>query len=154
VLSLVVTFEEFAAAIGPRLRAALVGAFGPNVGLDAASEALAYGWEHWERIGAMDNPAGYLYRVGQTAARRAFRPQRFLPVPPTEELPDIEPRLVPALEALTEPQRVCVVMVHAYGWGHTDVAEVLEISPSSVRTHVSRALANLHEALEGTRHGE
>lgn len=153
-LSLHVTFEEFATATGPRLRAALVGAFGPNAGLDAASEALAYGWEHWERLRAMDNPAGYLYRVGQTAARRAVRPHGYLPVPTPVEVPEVEPRLVPALEALTEPQRVCVVMVHAYGWGHTDVAELLEISPSSVRTHVSRALANLHDALEGTHHGE
>jgi RNA polymerase sigma-70 factor (ECF subfamily) len=153
-LSLHVTFDEFAAATGPRLRAALVGAFGPDVGLDAAAEALAYGWEHWTRLGAMDNPAGYLYRVGQTAARRASRPHGFLPVPPPVEVPAVEPGLVPALEALTEPQRVCVVMVHAYGWGPTDVADLLEISPSSVRTHVSRALANLHDALEATHHGE
>jgi DNA-directed RNA polymerase specialized sigma24 family protein len=149
-----VTFEEFASAMGPKLRAALVGAYGPNVGIDAAAEALAYGWENWQRVGTMENPTGYLYRVGQTAARRAHRPQGFLPAPSSTDVPDFEPRLLPALEALSEPQRVCVVMVHAYGWGQTDVAELLEVSPSTVRSHLARALANLHHALEGTPHAD
>jgi hypothetical protein len=46
---MVVTYEEFVAADGPRLRAGLVAAYGPEVGIEAASEALAYGWEHWHR---------------------------------------------------------------------------------------------------------
>jgi predicted RNA polymerase sigma factor len=71
----VVTFEEFAATFGVRLRAGLVAAFGPDAGVDAAAEALAYGWQNWNRVGAMDNPSGYLYRVGRTAARRARRPR-------------------------------------------------------------------------------
>jgi hypothetical protein len=29
-------------------------------GRDAAADALAYGWEHWERIKDMKNPIGYL----------------------------------------------------------------------------------------------
>jgi hypothetical protein len=32
---------------------------------------LAYGFEHWGKVGPMANPAGYLYRVGQSEARRA-----------------------------------------------------------------------------------
>ena len=35
-----VTFEEFAVEHGPRIRAGLVFAFGPEAGLDGASEAL------------------------------------------------------------------------------------------------------------------
>jgi DNA-directed RNA polymerase specialized sigma24 family protein len=73
VLSLAVAFEDFAATVGLHLRVALVAAYGPEVGLDAAAEAIAYGWQHWERVGVMSNPAGYLYRVGQSAARREFR---------------------------------------------------------------------------------
>ncbi len=150
----VVRFEEFAATIGVRLRAGLVAAFGPDVGVDAAAEALAYGWQNWNRVGAMDNPSGYLYRVGQTAARRARRPQGFLPTPPDTDLPDFEPRLLPALEALSDAQRVCVVMVHAYGWGQTEVADLLDVSPSTVRTHLARALTHLQNALEVRRHAE
>jgi RNA polymerase sigma-70 factor (ECF subfamily) len=149
-----VTFEEFASTVGKRLRAGLVAAYGPDLGLDVTAEALAYGWEHWPRVSAMENPAGYLYRVAQTAARRAQRRHGFLPAPSSPDLPDFEPRLLPALEELTEIQRTCVVMVHAYGWGQTEVAELLEISPSSVRTHIARALDRLQRALEVSNHAE
>jgi RNA polymerase sigma-70 factor (ECF subfamily) len=145
------TFEEFAETAGRRLRAGLIAAHGPQVGLEAAADALAYGWEHWERLSHMENPAGYLYRVGQTAARRANRPLRLLPEPPPGELADFEPRLLPALEHLTEHQRVTVVLVCAFGWLQSEVAGLLEISHSSVRTHLARALAKLGEELEVSR---
>lgn len=153
-LSVDVTFTEFAAAFGPRLRAGLIAAYGPDLGVDAAAEALAYGWEHWQRVGAMENPAGYLYRVGQTAARRSNRPHVLLPAPPAAEIADFEPALLPALASLSEAQRVCVVLVHAFGWGQVDVAELLEISTSSVRTHLSRGIARLHTALEVSPHAD
>jgi DNA-directed RNA polymerase specialized sigma24 family protein len=130
----------------------LVAAYGPEVGADAAAEALAYGWEHWSRLAAMANPAGYLYRVGQTAARRARRPQGYLPAPASDELPEVEPRLVPALEELTEMQRTCVLLVHAFGWSQTETAELLDVDPSTVRTHLARGLGKLQAALEVERH--
>ncbi len=148
------TFEEFASTVGKRLRAGLIAAYGPDLGLDVTAEALAYGWEHWPRVSAMENPAGYLYRVAQTAARRAHRRHGFLPPASSPDIQDFEPRLLPALEELTETQRTCVVMVHAYGWGQTEVAELLEISPSSVRTHIARALDRLQRALEVSNHAE
>ena len=150
----VVTFEEFAGTTGVSLRAGLIAAFGPDSGIDAAAEALAYGWEHWDRIGPMENPSGYLYRVGQTAARRARRPQGFLPCRPLTTCPTSRPRLLPALEALSEAQRVCVVMVHAFGWGQTEIAELLDVSPSTVRTHLARALAHLQHELEVSHHAD
>ncbi len=143
-----VTFEEFASDSARRVRAALVVAYGPDVGMDAAAEAMAYGWENWDRLQAMGNPAGYMFRVGQTAARKLNRPQGLLPGPEPHRLPDVEPGLVPALNQLSEQQRICVVLVHAYGWPQVEVAEVLEVSAQTVRTHCSRAIARLQSALE------
>jgi len=130
------------------LRAGLVAAYGPDVGADAAASALAYAWENWDRVSVMTNPAGYLFRVGQTAARRSRTKQGFLPEPAPTELPAFEPGLVPALESLTEPQRSAVLLVHAFGWSQADAAELLEVSPSTVRTHLSRGLKKLQTALE------
>src|SRR5262245_31081588 len=144
------TFEEFAASSGRRLRAGLIAAYGLQTGTEAAADALAYGWEHWARLELMANPVGYLYRVGQTAARRINRPSRAFPAPPPEELPEVEPRLIPALERLSEQQRVAVVLTCAYGWLQSEVAELLEISESSVRTHRTRALSRLAQELEVT----
>jgi RNA polymerase sigma factor (sigma-70 family) len=149
-----VSFDDFVARVGPRLRAGLVAAYGPEVGSEATSEALAYGWEHRVRLEQMENPAGYLYRVGQTAARRSRRPQGYLPPPRSAELPDFEPALLPALEALSDLQRVCVVMVHAYGWTQTEVAELLDVTPSTVRTHLARGLSRLQERMEVAHHGD
>lgn len=147
-LSLGVTFEEFAERDGARLRAGLVAAYGPQVGADAAAEALAYGFEHWGRLGEMENPAGYLYRVGQTAARREFRPHGYLPQRAAEGEPAFEPALVPALESLTEPQRVGVVLVHGLGWTLRETADLLGVEVSTLRTHITRALTKLRNVLE------
>lgn len=147
-LYLHVSFDGFVRDHGPRLRAGLIAAYGPDVGVDAAAEALAYGWEHWDRISQMGNPAGYLYRVGQTAARSLRRPSPMLPTPAPSEVEEFDPDLLPALEALSESQRVCVVLVHAYGWGQTETAELLGVSPSTVRTHLTRGLNRLHKTLE------
>lgn len=145
-----VTFEEFSRRDSTRLRAALVAAYGPDVGADATAEALAYGFEHWDRVGAMENPAGYLYRVGQTEARRQFRPSGYMPVVAAAGLPAFEPGLAPALESLSEPQRVSVVTVHALGWTLREAAELLDVDVSTVRTHIARAMSKLRTALEVT----
>jgi RNA polymerase sigma factor (sigma-70 family) len=149
-----VTFEEFAGSEGIRLRAALVAAYGAQAGLDAAAEAIAYGWEHWERLRSMDNPTGYLYRVGQHSARRSPRKTAYLPAPSLEELPSFDPGLLPALAALTESQRVAVVLVHGYGWSQTETARLLDVSHATVRTHLGRAIANLQKALEVREHAD
>ncbi len=147
------TFEEFVGTAGRRLRAGLIAAYGPQTGIEAAADALAYGWENWERLSTMDNPAGYLYRVGQTHARRSRRPEPCFPIPPPAELADFEPGLLPALERLSEHQRVVVVLTCAYRWHQAEVAELLSISPSSVRTHLARALDKLADELKVSRHG-
>ena len=148
VLSRDVEFEEFVANAGPRLRGALVAAYGSDPGLDAAAEALAYAWEHWDRLSKMENPAGYLYRVGQSCARRTFKEPAILPTPEHCVLPDFEPQLLPALGKLSENQRVVVVLVHGFGWRHVEVAELLCIEPGTVRTHLARGLCRLQEDFE------
>jgi DNA-directed RNA polymerase specialized sigma24 family protein len=96
----------------------------------------------------MENPAGYLYRVGQTAARFEFRPQGFLPQRAASGDPVFEPGLAPALESLTESQRVGVVLVHGLGWTLREAADLLEVEVSTLRNHIQRAIAKLRSALE------
>ena len=55
------------------LRTTLTAALGSDVGREAAAEALAYGWEHWDRVSALENPAGYLYPVGRDLGGRRRR---------------------------------------------------------------------------------
>jgi DNA-directed RNA polymerase specialized sigma24 family protein len=57
-------FEGFVRESEPRLRCALVAAYGFEEGRDATAEAFAYAWEHWERVRQMPNALGYLFRAG------------------------------------------------------------------------------------------
>ncbi|MEM9035759.1 MAG: sigma factor-like helix-turn-helix DNA-binding protein [Actinomycetota bacterium] len=141
---------ELLAEIEPRLRAGLVAAYGPDDGTEAAAEAMAWAWEHRDRIVELDNPAGYLFRVGQTAVRRGRRTHRWLPPAPDVELPDVEPRLFDAIDELTEQQRVSVLLVHALGWRQVDVAELLAVSPSTIAAHLRAGMRRLRHALEVT----
>lgn len=141
-------FVGFVSEMEPRLRRALSAAFGSEVGREATAEALAYGWEHWDRVGAMKNPAGYLYRVGRKLGRR-MRPRRPLgdPIPAASGDVWFEPGLAAALAGLSDKQRVVVSLLHAFEWSMTEVADLLGISKSTVQSYESRAMKKLHDAL-------
>jgi DNA-directed RNA polymerase specialized sigma24 family protein len=142
-------FDRFAAAYGPRLYEALVPVAGIDAAHDAASEALLYAWRNWERVQRLDNPQGYLYVMARRrAVRDRHRPSPLLPTPPSVELPDVEPKLAAALEQLSEMQRQVVYLVDGFGWGLTDVARILDITLSTVRTHHARGLDRLRTHLK------
>ena len=140
-------FEAFYADTEPRLRRALVAALGPVRGREGASEAIAYAWEHWDRVQHMERPVAYLFRVGQTRTRDRTARVVF-PSPVGADMPWIEPALPRALESLSEHQRVSVVLTHGFGWTQREVAELLGIATSSVQNHVERAVAKFRAALE------
>lgn len=145
--SLEETFTSFVREIEPQLRWSLVARFGPDRGREAAAAALAYGWEHWERIEAMDNPAGYLYRVGQRQGTRRWRRPVF-PIPPHQSEPWVEPGLPDALARLSGRQRTAVVLVYCFSWTHEEVSDLMSVSVSTVRNHLARGMAKLRTALE------
>lgn len=144
---IVVDFEEFAIEVEPRLFRALVAAFGPEIGAEACAEAMAFAWEHWERVSNRPNPAGYLWGVGRNKALRRPREQVSFPTPTATFEPWVEPALAPALSALSERQRVAVLLVHGSGWTHREVAEFVGVTASSVQRHVERAMAKLRRAM-------
>jgi len=140
------SFTLFAKQVEPRLRHALAAVFGQEKARDATAEALAYGWEHWDRIRVMDNPAGYLYRVGRHAHKlRRIRPE-FLPIP-NPKFPDIEPALPKAMASLSEQQRTAVVLCYGLEWTRQEVADLLGVSINSVGAHLSRGLTKLRSHL-------
>ncbi len=147
-------FDVFVKQVEPGLRRALVAGFGVEVGRDATVDALAWAWQHWARVEGMRNPGGYLYRVGQTAARRALRASRrespLFREPSVGGEPMIEPALEASLLGLTRKQRVAVLLVHGYGYSLSEAAAVMGCGTSTVRNHVSRALGQLRSAIGDT----
>jgi len=141
------TFARFVEEVEPRLSYALAASYGPEVGAEVTADAFAWAWEHWARVQEMENAAGYLYRVGQSRARWYHRPRVLFTRLPSVDSPDLSPELLPALEQLTRNQRVCVVMIHGLGYSEREVADLLQLSRRSVRTHATRGLKLLRSAL-------
>ena len=124
--------------------------YGIDVGVDAAADAMAYAWEHWDAVSAMANPTGYLWRVGQTSAGRQHRWRRAPHLPP-EVVADgaaFEPGLPAALQRLRPDERVAVVLVHGYSWSYAEVGDLLGVPVTTVRNHVHRGMHRLRRALE------
>jgi DNA-directed RNA polymerase specialized sigma24 family protein len=156
---------HFAGVVGrvePGLRRALVAAYGVEVGTEATADALAWAWEHLERVDRMDNAGGYLWRVGQTSARRSARHARW-------EAPGLgaswssgssgsdpwaaadhelfDPALPAALARLTPRQRTAVLLVHGYGYTLAEAAAAMGCGVSSLRNHLARGLSQLRTTL-------
>ena len=142
-------FAALLADVEPRLRRALVAAYGVDAGSDATAEALGWAWEHLDAVVVMRNPGGYLWRVGSTAARRA-RPRTVA----WQERPDDaletstpEPAVAAALASLSPRQRAAVLLVHGYGYSLTEAADLLGCRVRTVRTHLDRGMAVVRAAL-------
>jgi RNA polymerase sigma factor (sigma-70 family) len=138
-------FEAFVVATQPRLSRALAAAYGFEDGRDATAEALAYAFEHWDELQHVANLPGYLFRVGQTRARR--RRSRVLFAVPEGDEHRFEPALPTALASLTERQRLAVVLVHGYGYTLREVSELTGIKLTTVQNHLTRGLARLRAKL-------
>jgi RNA polymerase sigma-70 factor (ECF subfamily) len=135
------------------LRRALVAGFGVDRGREATVDALVYAWRNWDRVRDLENPAGYLYRVGQRIAGKSVRRQPLGEVAESARLPWVEPGLSDALGRLTAKQRTAVVLHCSYEWTYSEIAGVSGMSVRSVRTHLERGLSKLRSALEVAGHG-
>lgn len=131
------------------LRRGFTLALGAELGAEALSEALLCLAGNRDRVLAMDNPAGYLFTVGRQRASSERRrlPAPLFPTPADAGIPDVEPSLVTALGQLSERQRVCVVLVHGFGYHNREVADLAGISVASVQTHCRRGLKQLRKTM-------
>ncbi len=142
--------EGFLAASGDRLRRGLVARFGVQIGCEAHADAVAWASEHADELQAMSSPLGFLFRVGQSAARRYLRWERRpveLPTVDAARHPHVEPGLPAAVAGLGAEERTAVVLVHCHGWTYGEVAELLEVEITTINNYVSRGMAKLRRSL-------
>lgn len=144
-------FVAWCKSVEPKLRLALMATYGPERGREATAEALAWAWEHQERLSGLERPVAYLYRVGQTRTR--VRRFRVLHGRPEWSEPWVEPSLGRAVASLSERQRVAVILVHGYGWTFGEVAELLRVKVTTVQNHRDRGMTRLRSILEASSDG-
>ncbi len=142
--------ERFLDGSGGRLRSGLVARYGVQVGCEAHADAVAWATEHADELRDMASPLGYLFRVGQSAARRYVRWDRRPPeLPPVDTVRDplVEPGLPSALAGLPVNERTAVVLVHCHGWTYAEAAELLEVEITTINNYVSRGMSKLRRSL-------
>lgn len=141
------------AAAQPRLLEALVARYGPEVGGEAAADAIEWALAHEDRLDGVRNMVAYLYRVGQSKARPTLRwnSRRADPLADDRlvavEVRQIDPGLVDALRKLSPDQRAAVLLVHAYGWTIAEVADLRGVAVTAVTNHLRRGLTKLRTLL-------
>jgi DNA-directed RNA polymerase specialized sigma24 family protein len=108
------SFTAFFRQVEPRLRRGLVATLGLETGGEATAAAMVYTWEHWDRVETMENPAGYLYRVGCHSVPRPRRAGPLFPEVEEDRWPWVEPGLPAALHRLSKTQRTVVALLHCF----------------------------------------
>jgi RNA polymerase sigma-70 factor (sigma-E family) len=119
---------------------------------DVAQEALARTAQRWSRLA--DRPEGWVSRVASNLAIDRFRRRRQQPPTPTGPLGVVDPHLgergdlVAALRRLPRRQREVVVLRYLADLSEAEVAAELGFSVGTVKSHTSRALANLRTHMD------
>jgi len=145
------TFEAFFADVHRDLYAALcLLTRDRHEAEEIAQEALVKVLERWDRVGRMDDPKAYLYRVAMNVFRKHLRRSKLLARLPggsgsDDGMAAIEDRdeLVRLLQALTPRQRAAVVLTEGLGFTSEEAAGMLGIKGSTVRVLAARAREQL-----------
>lgn len=115
---------------------------------EIAQEAFAKVLERWDRL---ETPGGYLRAAVVNGARselrrRAVRRRVRLPQrPPLTAEPDY---LLDALDKLPARRKTALVLRFYAGLSEREIAEAMGVRPGTVKSLVSRGLAELREVIE------
>jgi RNA polymerase sigma factor (sigma-70 family) len=154
-------FASFFHTYRPRLVAAMIGFTGDrHLAEDATQETMLIIRRTW---GQYDRPEHLMYTIGRQQAARLMRQHRkAIPLQsqswdntiPSDRLttatapdPGRDLDLEDALRRLPERQRQVVVLYFQQDLQIGEIAEILGIAPSAVKTHKARGLARLNDLL-------
>jgi RNA polymerase sigma factor (sigma-70 family) len=109
---------------------------------DLAQDAFVRVWSTWDRVRAMDDPTGYLYRTAMNGARSRYRrsvlavKRQLRPRDPRDELATADERVEMArsLRRLTHKQRSAIVLLDLLELSSEEAGAVLGMTPGAVRT--------------------
>ncbi|MCY4630035.1 MAG: SigE family RNA polymerase sigma factor [bacterium] len=115
---------------------------------EIAQDAFAKVFERWHRL---DSPGGYLRTAVVNGARSELRKREVrrrvgLNHPP--QAPAERDYLVDALDRLPPKRKTALVLRFYAGLSEREVAETMGVRPGTVKSLVSRGLAELREVIE------
>jgi RNA polymerase sigma-70 factor (sigma-E family) len=166
-----IEFREWAAVVRPRLRRTAYLLTGDwHQAEDLVQEALVRVSAVWRRVAASGAPDAYaaktVVNAYRAARRRSWRREYPVDPVPSQHLRahedgtyDDREMLLAALAALGPSQRAVVVLRYWEDMSVAQVAEILRISPGTVKSQAARGLAQLRRVVgeldqDSTRTGE
>lgn len=154
-------FAAFAERVRPVLVKVARGYVPPHLADDVAQSALEVTFRKWDRVGLMDRPVAYAVTVAKHRAIDYLRQQGRESVVANEELtPVIEARqlreapssdvdVLALLQSLVDevPGRAGEVLrLSLHGHTSQEIAELLDVSPATVRVLLHRARQQLKDS--------
>jgi RNA polymerase sigma-70 factor (ECF subfamily) len=148
------SFEDLFADEYPRLVRALYLMCGSVAEAeDLGQEALVRAFERWDRVGRMDSPIGYVYRIAMNLHRRRMRREKFLriklPASEPEEATAVETRsdVMRAMATLPHDLRAALVLSELLGMNSEEAGRAMGIKPGSARARLHRARRAFRERI-------
>jgi RNA polymerase sigma factor (sigma-70 family) len=120
---------------------------------EAIDEAMARAYQRWSHVGQLDNPGGWVYRVGLNWSRSVIRRMRRNPpiwIAQPGDAPaaaPADPSIDAALDTLSVDHRAVVVCRLLLGLSELQTADVLGLRPGTVKSRLARALDRLQPLL-------
>jgi RNA polymerase sigma-70 factor (sigma-E family) len=139
----------YVAEYEPMLRVAFLLVDSTDLAEEVVHDAFAKVYERWSRVA---NPGAYLRTCVVNRCRdlqRRRRTERRVPVPPAERSAEmVADELADALAILPIKRRAAIVLRYYDGLSEARIAEVLGVKPGTVKSLLSRGLAELREVIE------
>jgi RNA polymerase sigma-70 factor, ECF subfamily len=153
------SFEEFYEANFRRVFTALCLVTGDrHEGEEIAQDAFLRVFERWDRVGTLEDPTGYLFRVSMNLFRNRYRRASLslrrslsLAPPQKDDLAAVETHdvVVRLLKGLEPKQRAAVLLTVILEYSAEEAGRMLGIRASSVRSLTTRARARMkHEVVD------
>lgn len=142
-----VGFDElYRAEFEPMVRLAYLLTGDRETALEVTHDAFVVTCERWSRL---DRPGGYLRTAVVNRCRDLGRRQRFRSSAPVPERSVVGPDddLADAIAALPPKRRAAVVLRYYLDLTEADIAETLGVRPGTVKSLLSRGLAELKASL-------
>jgi len=149
------SFEEFYEATFRRVYTALcLVTANRHEAEEVAQEAFVRVFERWDRVGMLEDPTGYLFRVAMNVFRSRFRRaslalrrELFLAPAATDDLAAIETHdaVLRLLSGLAPKQRAAILLTAILDYSAEEAGRMLGLRPSSVRSITTRARARMKQ---------
>ena len=125
---------------------------------DIMQDAFLRLWERWDRVRAMDDPTGYLYRTAMNVFRSRYRrarlaARRAVGLGPRDEFAEADARraVARALGTLAPRQRAALVLTELIGFSSEEAGWALGVKASTVRALATQGRETLRRTMEPER---